>query len=78
MKGVNEDVKTRVRINGGGSERFRINKGVRQECLTTPWLFTLHLDGVVKEVKAGMGRIEAEWKGVKGNDTFACRVVGIG
>ena len=45
-----------VRIKGGESERFRINSLVRQGCIMSPWLFSVYMDGAVKEVKMGMGR----------------------
>ena len=28
---------------------------MRQGCIMTPWLFTLYMDGLIKEVKRGMG-----------------------
>ena len=31
--------------------------GVRQQCIISPWLFNVYLDGVMKEVKMGMGRV---------------------
>ena len=44
-----------VRIKGGESECFRINRGVRQGCIMFPWLFNAYMDGVMKEVKMWMG-----------------------
>ena len=38
-----------VRVNGGESEQFRIDKGVRQGCIMSPWLF----DGVRKNMGIG-------------------------
>ena len=40
-----------VRLKGNESEQFRIDSGVRQGCIMSPWL-----DGGMKEVKMGMGR----------------------
>ena len=32
------------------SEWFPVNVGLRQGCVMTPWLFNVHMDGVVREV----------------------------
>ena len=45
-----------VRVKGGESDRFRIDSGVRQRCITSPWLFNVYMDAVMKEVKMRMGR----------------------
>ena len=45
-----------VRVKGGKSECFRINSGVRQGCIMSPWLFNVYMDAVMREVKIGMGR----------------------
>ena len=45
-----------VRVKGSESDRFRIDSGVRQGCIMSPWLFNVYMDGVVKEVKMGMER----------------------
>ena len=45
-----------VRVKGDESERFRIDSGVRQRCTMSPWLFNVHMDGVMMKVKMGMGR----------------------
>ena len=45
-----------VKIKGSVSEQFRIDSGVRQGCIMFPWLFNVYMDGVMKEVKMGMGR----------------------
>ena len=47
---------TCVRVKGGESECFRIDSGVRQGCIMSPWLFNVYMDAVMKEVKMGMGR----------------------
>ena len=51
------------------SEWFRIDSGVGQWCIISPWLFNVYLDGEMKEVKMGMGRRgvrfiddEREWR----------------
>ena len=45
-----------VRVKVGMSERFRIDSGVRQGCIMSPWIFNVYMDAVMKEVKMGMGR----------------------
>ena len=45
-----------VRVKWGESEHFRTDSGVRQGCIMSPWLFNVYMDGVMKEVKKGMGR----------------------
>ena len=39
------------------NECLRINSGVRQGCIMSPWLFNVYMDTVMTEVKIGMGRI---------------------
>ena len=35
-----------IRVKGGENERFRIDSGVRQGCITSLWLFNVYMDGV--------------------------------
>ena len=42
-----------IRGKWGESEWFRIANGVRQECIMSPWLFKVYIDGVMKEVNLG-------------------------
>ena len=37
------------------SDRFKIDSGVRQGCIMSPWLFNEYMDAVM-EVKMGIGR----------------------
>ena len=37
-----------VRVNG-------LDNGERQGCIIPPWLFSVYMDEVMKEVKMGMG-----------------------
>ena len=43
-----------VRVKGGESECFRVDSGVRQECIMSPWVFNVYMDVVGEE--------EREWK----------------
>ena len=45
-----------VRVKGVEIDCFRINSGVRQGHIMSPWLFNLYMDAVMKKVKRGMGR----------------------
>ena len=45
-----------VRVKGGKGGCFRINNGVRQGCIMSPWLFNVYMDALMKEMKMGMGR----------------------
>ena len=47
-----------VTVKGGESEQFKIDSRVRQGCIMSPWLFSVYMNAVVKEVKMGMGRRE--------------------
>ena len=38
------DSSTFVIVKEGGSEMFRIDSGVRQECIMSPWLFNVYMD----------------------------------
>ena len=40
----------------GESEFIRIESGLRQGSIMSPWLFNAYMDAVMKEVKMGMGR----------------------
>ena len=46
-----------VRVKGGDSGCFRIDSGMRQGCVMSPWLFILYIDAVMKKVKMRMGRM---------------------
>ena len=42
-----------VRIKEDESEWFRIDSGVRQGCIMSPWLFNVYMDAVMKDWKEG-------------------------
>ena len=55
---------------------FRINSGVRQSCMMSPWLFNVYMNAVMKEVKMGMARrheIYGGWKRVEFTWFLVCR-----
>ena len=37
-----------VRVKRDECERFRIDSGMRQGCIMSPWLFNVYMDGVMK------------------------------
>ena len=49
-----------ARVKWGESECFRIDSGVKQKCIMSPWLINVYMDAVMTEVKMGMGRGEKE------------------
>ena len=55
IKGMYVDNSACVRVKEDESEWFRINNGVKQGCIISPWLFNIYMDGVM-ELKMGMRR----------------------
>ena len=51
-----------VRVDGVLSESFPTGVGVRQGCVTSPWLFNIFMDGCMREMKAKVGNIGARLK----------------
>ena len=58
-----------VRIKACENESFRIDSGVREVCIMSPWFFNVYKDAVMKELKVGMGRrgvrFQEEGRGLK-------------
>ena len=48
IKSMYVDSSACVRIIGSVSEQFRIDNGVRQGCIMSPWLFNVYMDVVMK------------------------------
>ena len=61
IKSMCVDSSTCIRVKGGESKQFRIDSGVRQECIMSPKLFNVHMDAVMKEVKMGKERRGNDW-----------------
>ena len=57
----------RIKVKGGEGECFKINNGVRQGCIMSPWFFNVYMDVAIKEVKMGMGR-----RGENGDCLVSC------
>ena len=54
-----------VRAGNEVSEWFPVRVGLRQGCVMSPWLFNLYIDGVVREVNAGLKLVDGndnEWE----------------
>ena len=45
-----------VRVRGGECKRFRIDSGVRQDRIMSPWLVNVYIYSVMKELKMAMER----------------------
>ena len=45
-------------VKGCESDCFRIESGVRQVCIMSPWLFNVYMEAAMKELKMGMERKE--------------------
>ena len=50
MQSFYVDSRACIRVENDVSEWFRVNVGLRQGCVMSPWLFNVYLDGVVREV----------------------------
>ena len=44
------DSRACVQVGNDVSEWFQVNVGLRQGCVMSPWLFNVHMDGVVRKV----------------------------
>ncbi len=42
-----ENASASLRVNGELSESFKVEVGVRQRCVMSPWLFSIYMDGWV-------------------------------
>ena len=47
---------TGIKVKGAEGECFRINNGVRQGCIVSPWLFIVYMDAVKKRGENGDGK----------------------
>ena len=68
IKSMHVDSLACVRVKGGEGEQFRIDSGVRQGCIVSPWLFNVYMAALTKELKMRIGRRvrflkeEGEWR----------------
>ncbi len=47
-----ETASASVRVNGELSESFKVEVGVKQGCVMSPWLFNIYMDGCIREMKS--------------------------
>ena len=40
-----------VKVQGGTSDWFKVEQGVRQGCVMSPWLFNVYMDHILREAK---------------------------
>ena len=72
LKSMYVDSSVCVRVKRDESEWFRTDSGVRQGCIMSPWLFNVYMDGVLNEVKMGMGRRRVSyWRTRESGDYLA-------
>ena len=43
IKSMYVDISACVRVKRGESEQFRIDSGIRQGCIMSPWLFNIYI-----------------------------------
>ena len=55
MQSFYVDSRVCMRVGNDVSEWFPVNVGSRQGCVISPWLFTVYMDGVVREVNVTLG-----------------------
>ncbi len=58
IKSFYEEASACVKIRGETSEHFEIKVGLRQGCVMSPWMFNIYMDGVMRDVKAKLGKLE--------------------
>ena len=54
VQSVHVDGSSCVRVGMDDSQWLPVSAGVRQGCVMSNWLFNLYMDGVVREVNAGV------------------------
>ena len=55
-----------VKVLGSKSDCFKVEQGVREGCVVSPWLFNVYMDHIVKEAKKGFsGGVKLEERNVQ-------------
>ena len=49
-----------VKVQGGISDWFQVEKGVRQGCAMSPWLFNVYMEHILREARRGSVK-ESSW-----------------
>ena len=60
MQSFYKDSRACVLERNDVSEWFQVNVGLRQECVMSPWLFNVYMNGVFREVN-----VRVLWKGLE-------------
>ncbi len=58
----NKEGQSILKMNGELSDSFDIGVGVRQGCVMSPWLFSVFMDGCMREMKVKVENIGARLK----------------
>ena len=74
LQSLYDDNRMCVRVGREESECFESKVGLRQGCMTSPWLFNIYMDGVVREVHAREGN-GVELVGMDGQGWELCQVL---
>ncbi len=54
IKSFYKNASPSVWLNGELSESFKVEVGVRQGCVMSPWLFNIYMDECIREMKVGV------------------------
>ncbi len=54
IKSFYENASASARMNGELSESFNVEVGVRQGCVMSPWLFSMYMDGCIRDMKVSV------------------------
>ena len=67
IRGLYRNQQSAVRLDGGMSEWFPVEKGVRQGCILSPYLFSINTEDLMRNVELDMRRDEFEEPKINGN-----------
>jgi hypothetical protein len=52
IKSMYEESMACVRIDRGLGRKFKVDVGLKHDCMTSQWLFNIFIDGVVRDVNS--------------------------
>ena len=50
IESMHVDSSACIKVKERESEEFRIDSGMRQRCIMSPWLFNVYMEGIMKEI----------------------------